>query len=367
MPPSEQAGAVLTINLGAIVENYHRLSAELQASECAAVVKADAYGLGARRVGPALAQAGCQRFFVAHVSEGASLRQVVPDAAIYVLHGPMPGSEAEFVRHKLTPVLCTLAQLDAWAELARHVGGLDALIHVDTGMNRLGLSAAELKTIEADPQRLDGMRVSYVMSHLIAAEDPDSPLNAQQGAAFRGIATTLFAGVPASLANSSGIFLGAEYHFDLVRPGVALYGVNPLPGRTNPMTEVIRLQGKIVAVREIDRGHTVGYGATYQADGPTRIATVPVGYADGYHRSLSNAAEASVAGVRVPVVGRVSMDLITLDVSAVPPDAAMPGAVVDLIGGAVPIDDVAAAAGTIGYETLTSLGSRFHRVYLEAA
>ena len=362
MPSSEQAGAVLHIDLDALAANYTRLRREATGVACAAVIKADGYGLGATEVAEALWTAGCRAFFVAHAFEGAILRAALPDAAIYVLHGPMPGTEADLPTHRLIPVLNSLEQIDAWAALARARGGLDAVLQIDTGMNRIGLPPVEVQALGDNRSRLDGIGVRYVMSHLACAEDADSPKNAAQLALFRSLKAKLPA-APATFANSSGIFLGPDYHFDLVRAGVALYGVNPTPGRPNPMAEVVRLEGRILQLREIDTSETVGYGAAYQATGPRRIAAVPVGYADGYLRCLGNQAYASIGGVRVKVAGRVSMDLVTLDVTDAPPSAVRVGAPVDLIGGGVPVDEVAAWAGTIGYELLTSLGHRYHRSF----
>ncbi len=386
-----RAGAILTIDLDALAENYRRLRRELNGVPCAAVVKADGYGLGLARVAPALFRAGARIFFVAQLGEAIALRGVLPEAAeIYVLNGLAAGPAAEFQAQRLIPVLNSLGEVADWQAAARqggHRGGhqagrpLAAALHIDTGMSRLGLPAEELDRLTAEPERLEGIELVHVMSHLACADQPQHPLNAAQLAEFRAAVARLTAApqapppaAPASLANSSGIFLGAEYHFDLGRPGAALYGVNPTPGRPNPMAQVVRLQGKILQVREIDAPLTVGYGATHRAAGPTRVATVAVGYADGYLRSLSNRGSAWLGNQRVPVVGRVSMDLITLDVTGAAPDSAHPGALVDLIGpelAADPelanpeltVDDVAAAAGTIGYEILTALGRRYHRVY----
>jgi alanine racemase len=361
MPSSEAAGAILTVDLAALVANYRRLRAELGTVECAAVVKADAYGLGLAAVARALAGAGCRSFFVAHQIEGQALRALLAEADIYILHGAMAGTEAGFAADRLIPVLSTPAQIDGWlAAVPNH----PAALHLDSGLNRLGLSPAQLDDLLATPERLAALELTLVLSHLAAAEAPENPANREQLDRFRALKAKL-AAPRSSLANSSGIFLGPEYHFDLGRAGVALYGVNPTPGRPNPMLEVVRLQGKILALREIDRGEGVGYGAAYRAAGPRRIATVPVGYADGYFRALGNNAFAALDGQRIPVVGRVSMDLITLDVTALPAGAAEVGRLVDLIGGAVPLEAVAAAAGTIEYEILTALGPRYHRHYLE--
>jgi alanine racemase len=358
----DRAGAVLTIDVGAVVRNWRTLGGRLApGASCAAVVKADAYGLGAAAIAPSLADAGCTLFFVAHLDEGVALRQVLPQAVIAVLAGLLPGTAAEFLAHRLTPVLNDLGQVETWRISG---AGKPAMLHVDTGMSRLGLSPTELTILVDEKRRLDGVRLAAIMSHLACA-DEDHPLNRRQLDSFRR-AVAVLPKAPASLANSSGIFLGPDYHFDIARPGVALYGGNPLPGTPNPMEQVVRLQGKILQVREIDMGETVGYGATHLARRPARIATVGVGYADGWLRSLSNRGGAVIAGQKVPLVGRVSMDLITLDVTGIDRALARPGAFVDLLGGERTVDDVAAEAGTISYEILTSLGRRYHRVHLPA-
>ncbi|MFQ5984632.1 MAG: alanine racemase [Alphaproteobacteria bacterium] len=359
----DRAGAVLTIDLGAIAVNYRRLNERLGGAKCACVVKAGAYGLGMGRVARALARAGCDSFFVATLDEGLRLRRLLNEAEIAVFNGPPPGAEGELVANRLIPVLNDLGDIARWGARAHGHRRLHAILHVDTGMCRLGLPPEAVDRLAAEPERLAGLDVRLVMSHLACADEPESPMNARQLAAF----TAARAGLPlapASLAASSGIFLGAAYHFDVARPGAALYGINPTPGRPNPMAEVVRLQGKIIQVRDVDSPQTVGYGATHRVAGPGRIATVPVGYADGYHRSLSNRAFAYIGNTQIPVVGRVSMDLITLDVSAVPPERSQPGTTVDLIGGPSALDDVAARAGTIGYEILTSLGRRYPRRYV---
>ena len=370
---ADRAGARLIIDLAAIARNWRALKARIGAGvECAAVVKADAYGLGMARVAPALAAAGCRSFFVATLDEGLGLKRLVPEAAIYVLNGAMPGAEGEFAAAALVPVLNDLDAIARWAgEAGRRTQSLPAAIHLDTGMSRLGLSEREARRLAGAPDLLSGLAPQLVLSHLACAEDPGHEMNAAQRVRF---AATI-AGLPAmraSLANSSAILLGAAYHFDMVRPGAALYGINPSPAGPNPMAQVVRMQGKIIALRDVDRAMTVGYGATHRLARKGRIATIPVGYADGFPRALGNLAQAALAepaqgAVLVPVVGRVSMDLITLDVSDVPADSARLGAWVDLIGGARPLDDVAAEAGTIAYEILTRLGARLPRLYVEDA
>lgn len=362
------AGALLTIDLDAICDNWRTLKAKTGPADCAAVVKADAYGLGARQVAPALHRAGCRQFFVAHLNEAIDLRPALPaDAILYVLHGPHPGAEAAFVHHGLVPVVNSLPQLLAWRRLADSLGRkLPAVLQVDTGMARLGLAADELDALASDPGALAGIELRYVMSHLASAEAQDDPLNRQQLARFRAALGRLPA-AGACLANSSGIFLGPDYHFDLVRPGAALYGVAPVAGAANPMRQVIRLQGKVVQTRSIEPGTGVGYNHRWIAPQRARIATVSVGYADGYLRSLGNRGYARFEDTRLPIVGNISMDTITLDVSALPEGRITEGCLVDLADALLGVDEIATRAGTIGYEILTSLGSRYARHYLDQA
>lgn len=362
------ADAVLAIDLDALVANWRTLAARARPAACAAVVKADAYGLGADRVIPALAAAGCETFFVATLGEAYAARAVLAGPApVYVLNGAPAAAAAEMVRHRLCPVLGALDAIDAWAGFARASGrAVPVALHVDTGMARLGLPPAELAVLAAEPARLGGLDVRLVMSHLACADEPAHPLNARQRDTFTA-ARTVLPPAPASFANSSGVFLGAGWCHDLARPGAALYGVNPTPGAANPMRPVVTLRGRILQVRTIAAGDSVGYGASYRAAAPARIATVAVGYADGYFRSLGNRAAGSLGAVRVPLVGRVSMDLTTFDVSGIAPDVARPGAWIELIGPGRDVDAVAADAGTIGYEVLTALGRRYRRDYVGEA
>lgn len=341
-------------------------------AECAAVVKADGYGLGAAKVAAALLGAGCRTFFVATLDEGLALRRCLDETkpcracAIMVLNGVPVGAAADALRHRLTPILNALADVDAWSALARREQApIRVALHVDTGMSRLGLPMQEVDELAGDLRRLDGLDLCLIISHLACADTPGHPLNARQLDAFRAALARLPKS-PWSLANSSGIFLGRDYWGDFVRPGVALYGVTPLPGQLNPMREAVRLDGRILQVRQIDSGSSVGYGATHLAVGRARIATVGVGYADGFLRSLSNRGSGYIGDQRVPLAGRVSMDLITFDVSGVPEALARPGAMIELIGPHQPVDAVAAEAGTIGYEILTALGARYARLYTPA-
>jgi alanine racemase len=364
-PPADgaalTAGAVLTVDLDAIAANYCLLRDRLGTTACAAVVKADAYGLGADRVAPALHEAGCRRFFVALLDEGIALRRALPEAEIYVFIGPLPGTAPVYREHRLIPVLNDLGQVERWQRFGG--GPLPAVLQIDTGMNRLGLGPDESARLVAEPERLAGIDLRYVMSHLVSAEIADDALNRTQLDRFVAVRDKLPA-LAASLANSSGIFLGPAFHFDLARPGAALYGVNPTPGAPNPMRNVVRLEGRIVQVRDVDSPMTVGYGATHRVAKKGKIATISVGYADGYLRSLSGRGSCQIGGVRVPVVGRVSMDLITVDVSNVPMQDLEPGGFAALLGDDHGVDDLAREGGTIGYEILTALGRRYHRHYL---
>jgi len=359
------ATTILTVDLDALAANYRLLQQRAAPAQCAAVVKADGYGLGVGPVGRTLHAAGCTRFFVAHLDEAATLRKALGGAAstaeIAVLNGLMPGQEKVFHDHNLMPVLNDLGQVAQWSEECRANGAHPSILHLDTGMCRLGLPPEEQRTLFDDPQRLDGLSLTCIMSHLACADTPDHPLNRQQQVDFAAAIKRL-PKVDTSLAASSGIFLGPDWHFDMVRPGVSLYGVAPTPGEPNPMAPVVKLSGKIIQIRHVDAPQTVGYGATHRFTGPTRVATVAAGYADGYLRSLSGRASASIGGITVPVVGRVSMDLITLDISNAP--AAQPGDMIDLIGPHFDVDAAADAAGTIGYEILTSLGRRYQRHYV---
>jgi alanine racemase len=353
-------GAQLTIDLSAIGENWRRLGAQGLGIECAAVVKADAYGCGLQAVAPALHRAGCRTFFVAHLSEAIAARALLPEAVIYVLNGLLPGTEAAFAAHDLRPVLSSREELTAWAAFSAG-RRMPAALHVDTGMNRLGLRVPEALALAGDPL-IAQAGIALIMSHLVSAERPDEAVNERQVAAF-AMVRQAYSDLPASLANSSGCFLGSAAQHDLLRPGYALFGGNPTPGRENPMRPVVRLEAVIAQVREVGQGESVGYNGRWTAPGPRRLATLSLGYADGYPRSASGKGHALVGGVPCPILGLISMDLISIDVTEAP--AAARGAPAVLIGDGLDIDTVGRAAGTIGYEILTSLGSRYVRDYVE--
>ncbi len=378
-PAALETGGLLTIDLAAIVANWTALAKRVIPADCAAVVKADAYGCGVEPVAAALARAGCTTFFVAHLAEARKVRAVASGAAVYVLNGVPPGSAASFAEIDARPVIGCLAEYIEWDAFRVASGwkGLSAL-HFDTGMNRLGFTLEEAPLFTARVKMPDH-GISLVMSHFACADIPGHPLNAKQIESFRNL-RFLFRGVPTSLANSSGIFLGPAAHCDMVRPGVALFGANPRPGMPNLMEPVVTLKARIVQVRDVPRGETVGYGATWTAARPARVAIVSVGYGDGYPRAASDArgninpaakpgaragAVAVIGGRRCPMAGRISMDLMAFDATAVPEDLVRRGDSATLIGGGITVDDVAAWSGTIGYEVLTALGHRYRREWVE--
>lgn len=356
-------GAWIEIDLEAVAANWRAISRKVAPAATAAAVKADAYGLGMQRVGDALWQAGCRHFFVAHLSEGAALRQTLPYALIHLLHGPPKGFEAEVLDYGLIPVLNNPAQLQAWIGLAQHLdrGPLPAVLHLDTGMTRLGISEADYLALLHDKSRLRHLDLRFVMSHLACADERGHSMNRAQLTQFGKLRAKL-PDVEASFANSAGLFLGRPYHFDLVRPGIALYGGAPFPDEPNPMRPAISIKARILQTHTIKAPRTIGYGASYGIK-QGRIATLPIGYADGWPRSLSNLGKAMIGPYECPYAGRVSMDLMTIDVSAVPDELLGPEAVVTLMGGPISLEQVAAWAGTNSYEIISRLGPRLARLY----
>jgi alanine racemase len=361
------ATGILTIDLDAIIANWRKLEKTAVPAECAAVVKANAYGCGAERVAKALASAGCKTFFVATIEEARVVRTALPAATLYALDGFFQNSGEAYAAIDCKPVIGDLNELAEWDVFCRRSGWNGAAaIHIDTGMHRLGLTIPEAQGIIPRINAGDH-GITLVMSHLASAELVNNPSNAKQLTAFREIAS-LFSGVPASLSNSSGIYLGPQFQFDMVRPGAALYGINPTPEADNPMKPVVELKARIVQIRNVERGETVGYGGTWTARRPTRLAIVSAGYADGYFRAASandgtRGAEIVVAGKRCPVAGRISMDLVAIDVTDLPANAARRGHMVTLIGEGITVDELAHHFGTIGYEVMTNLGLRYARVY----
>ncbi|OYW75128.1 MAG: alanine racemase [Asticcacaulis sp. 32-58-5] len=311
----------------------------------------------------ALHAAGCRDFFVALTHEAFELRPHLPaDARLYILNGLPPGAEATCAAQDIIPVLNSAGHIARWAEQARAEGrALPCALQVDTGMSRLGLSPDELDAFVANPP--PGLDIRLIMSHLACADEPDNPANGYQLKAMQR-AVGRFPQVPVSFANSGGIFLNAAYHHDLIRPGIALYGGAPHEGQSNPMTPVVRLDIAVTQTRTVPAGAHIGYGGTFVAEREMRLATLSAGYADGLPRSLSNRGAAWFNGVRLPIVGRVSMDSIIVDISDLPPNTLTPGSFVELIGPHQSIDDLARDAGTIAYEILTQLGPRYFRHYI---
>lgn len=349
---------VLSISRGALQHNWRLLAGRAAPGDCAGVVKADGYGLGVTTVAEALEEAGCRFFFVAALSEALELRAGTAHP-IAVFAGCTAETAPLFAQHRLLPVINSLPQLEAWRAQAAKTGYSACLLHVDTGMARLGLDGAETARLIENPALLHGLDVRYLMTHLACADEPEHPLNRLQAQAMQRLAAA-FPHIPQSIANSSGLF-SPLFASALARPGIALYGANPAPWAENPMQPVVRLEVPILQVRQIDRGTPVGYGASWVAGRPTVLATVPVGYADGYLRSLSNRGTMTLGEVTVPVAGRVSMDLVTLDVTDVPARHVHPGAMIEVFGETVTLDDAAKAAGTIPYELLTGLSRRYLR------
>jgi alanine racemase len=357
----------LLIDLTALQANYRALKQRAAPAACAAMVKANAYGLGAAPVGKALYQAGCRMFFVAVLGEAVALRNAIPaDAEIAVLHGLATTEYDEALAYDITPVLNSLAEIESWAAFARQRNKkLPAFVHLDTGMNRLGLPPDEQKRLIASPQVLNALTIKSWMSHLACADEFDKPMTLEQRDKFKALLAKL-PPAPASLCNSSGIFWGADYIFDMVRPGIALYGGNPTPRASNPMQPVVELHAPILQIRDVDTPMTVGYGASHRIARKGRIATLALGYADGYLRALGNRGQVKIGEFLAPVVGRISMDLITVDVTSLPRENAAIGMHAVVIGPHRPIDAVALEAGTISYEILTSFGTRFERFYKTA-
>lgn len=354
--------SILEVHLDRVCRNYLFLKKKLKSgTDCAAVVKADAYGLGAVPVAKALYDQGCRHFFVAHVGEGMIVREALPekDALIYVLNGPWGASAEEFLRARLVPVLNTLGDIEYWksAETKR-----PALIQIDTGMNRLGLSSPDVQKLCDQKNRLDALDLRFVMSHLACADEPAHPKNREQLALFEKLAATLDRPLRLSFANSAGIFLGPDYHFDMARPGCALYGINPVEGIENPMLGAVTLKSRILQIRDVEAAGTAGYGASYKISPPAKCATISVGYADGYFRSFTGRGFVYIGSEKCPVIGRVSMDTIIVDITKLK-TAVTEGDFAEIIGAHHTVDDAAKEAGTIGYEILTALGKRYQRLY----
>ncbi|MBW8444821.1 MAG: alanine racemase [Arenimonas sp.] len=366
----------LTIDLSAIADNWRDMARRSGKARTAAVVKADAYGLGIEDVGQTLYHAGARDFFVAVPAEGATLRAYAPEARIFVLSGIWPGMEATFFEHDLVPVIASQEQLVFWMSVVAEHGDHPCALHVDTGFNRLGLPLEDALALADDVSRPASFSPVLVLSHLACGDDPSSPMNLRQLESFRRVSAA-FEGIDSSLSASAGIFLGSDYRFDLTRPGIALYGGEAVNGMENPMRPAVTAEARILQIREARSGESVSYGGTATLSRDSRLAIVSAGYADGYLRALSGSgvplretgihgAFGFIAGHKVPVVGRITMDLTIFDVTDVPAGAISAGDYIELFGANMPLDYVARAAGTIGYELLTGLGLRYERRYIDA-
>ena len=358
------AGAILRIDLDAIVGNYRAIERMVAPARMAAVVKANAYGLGAERVAEALSHSGCRDFCVAQIGEApAVIASVDPKARVYILNGLPAGAEGHCADIGAIPVLNSLDQISRWNGHAKTLGRrLRGVIQIDSGMGRFGLSPDELARLATHDEQLSNIDVILVMSHLACAEDSDAASNETQRQRFEKRAAQ-FSGVPRSLSNSAGTFLGTAFHNDVVRAGIALYGISPRAETNKSMMPVVSLVANIVQVRTVPAGDGLGYGLTASADHDRRVAAISVGYADGWPRRLDNRGSAYIAGQRVSIVGRISMDSLLLDCTALPESDVRPGTPVELLGASQSVADVARDADTIPYEILTQFGARYARQY----
>ena len=358
------ATGYLTIDLAALGRNYRKLVSMLAPVRAGAVVKADAYGLGAERVAATLYGEGCRHFFVAQFVEAVRLRPTLAhDAQIFVLNGLQPGNEIAGAERGIVPVLNSLAQWRQWSATARMLKRcLPAVLQFDTGMSRLGFPREERAELAAALGDGSNVEILFIMSHLASADDMESDQNGEQLAEMSRIADE-FPGLDMSFANSGGVFLGDAYHGVLARPGIALYGGAPNNGEANPMEPVVSLDVAVVQTRTVPAGTKVGYGGAHVTQREMRLATIAAGYADGLPRTLSDRGAVYVNGIRLPIVGRVSMDSVTVDVSALPEGTLTLGSLVEVLGPNQTLEDIAGDAGTISYEILTALGDRYDRQY----
>jgi alanine racemase len=377
--PAHQAhrganSSLLTIDLAAIRHNWQLLAKKAGSAHTGAVVKANAYGLGIETVIPVLLKAGCLHFFVAHLSEAARVRALTADAEIFVLNGFLPDTGPAYLTHRLIPVLGSMPEIEEWRGfVASNPEAQPAALHFDTGLNRLGLAPSDGAALaEVHHRGTLGFPIRLIMSHFVEAEIEVSATTERQCATFRTL-RSLFKEIPASLCNSSGIFLRSDSIYDLVRPGYALYGGHPLwSSDANPMHAVVRLESPIIQTRAIKAGEAVGYGSFWTAKRPTRLATLSLGYADGLPRGSESTntkfgGHVLMGGVKCPMLGRVSMDLLIVDATDAPEPAVQRGALATLIGDELTIDAVGDSAGTIGYDILVSLGSRFERLVIDGS
>lgn len=349
---------ILNVDLHALRANYRLLKKRASPARCAAAVKANAYGLGIEYIIPALLKEDCDAFFTATFEEALVVRDLASDAEVYVLEG-MAGKDVDaFNQASLIPVLSTVEGLRSASETP-----LPCALHIDTGMNRLGITIADVEELlEEEPELFTSLPIKLVMSHLACADQKDNEMNRRQLKAFNNVRSKL-PGIPASLANSGGVLLGAGYHLHLVRPGIGLYGGAPGEDFEGIFEPVATLKARILQVKTIKAGESTGYGCTWSASRDSLIATLAMGYADGYHLSFSNTGKIEIAGQLLPVVGRISMDYTTVDVTELGSDKVHVGDYATVIGEALSLDQVAKNGNMHAYQLLTSLGPRVKRVY----
>ncbi len=368
--PSTGLGARLTVDVAALARNWRALEKVSAGALCGAVVKADAYGTGIVPASEAFYGAGARFFFAATVDEGIAVRGALPDAHVFILDGLYPGASETYAGERLMPILSSVSMIEEWlAMCVRRSEAVPAALHFDTGMNRLGIRLNEIGIVK---RRLDelGFAPQMVMSHFACADQPSHEKNRTQMALFQSVLGQ-FPNIPASISNSAALMTGREHHFQMVRPGVALYGGRAVAGRRNPMSRVVTLEAPILQIKDVRTGESVGYGAVQTLARDSRLAVLGIGYADGFFRALSSSsaragAKVALRGKLLPVIGRVSMDLVTIDITDLGGNLPIPGEMVEILGPTISVDDQADAAGTIGYEVLTSLREgRYQRRYVD--
>lgn len=351
--------SALEIDLKIIAQNYRALKQQLPHSTCGAVLKADAYGFGLEAVAPVLRHEGCQHFFVAHIEEGMALRNVLKDPVIYVFSGALPRTESYFIEHHLTPIMNDYEMLQRWAvEAQKQDRRLPCALHIDTGMRRNGFDRLDVDKLLANRDVLKALDVHFIMSHLVASQTREDPLNAQQKAAFDKIRQQLPL-AKASLSDTGGIYLGPDFHYDLIRPGKGLFGLYPHPS----LQTCLRFLGRVLQVRTAHKGESVGYSATHTLTRDSKLATIGVGFADGYGLRLSNNAFVVFGPFKAPVVGRISMDYTVVDVTDVPESLCPVGGWAELVNQDITLDELAQSMGTHSRELTTGFRARVTRVY----
>jgi alanine racemase len=357
--------SVLKINVANIVKNYKLVKDAVgEATNVAAVVKSDCYGLGVKKIVPELAKAGCNEFYVANVDEGIALRDVLKSERIFVLHGINKGEERYFLKHNLIPVLNNEHQVEIWEASAKALKEkLPASLNIDTGMTRLGMSLDQFEQIINDLKNKSLLDIIYIKTHLACANETSNKMNEDQFDKFK-IIIKKYPGYKYSFANSPGFILGEKYWYDQVRVGAMLYGINPSDNKNFTVNPVVEVTSKIIKIYDITKEGTIGYGASYHLKPGMAIATMPVGYADGYFRSLSNKGHCYINGIKTPIIGNISMDLTTIDITNVPKRLRQIGQEIELIGKNISLETIASIANTISYEVLTSLGNRYRREYV---